>query len=145
MSLNVLHLSKIIFSECLFLDASINYLYTPIALLITTANFYFCFLILFIKSPTFNECVITTYVSMVKKSQKAKNLMHLLMHGGLLTQQLSSSFSTTTTDSQNYMKAPKINFYRDSKLRRKLNVNFIYFKSLTKKLKITTELYRKLF
>jgi len=43
------------------------------------------------------------------------------------------------------MKAPKVNFYKDSKLRRKLNVNFIYFKSLTKKLKITTELYKKLF
>jgi len=43
------------------------------------------------------------------------------------------------------MKAPKINFYKDSKLRRKLNVNFIYFKSLTKKLKIATELYKKLF
>jgi len=57
-----------------------------------------------------------------------------------------SSFSIATVNgNRSYMKAPKVNFYKDSKLRRKLNVNFIYFKSLTKKLKITTELYKKLF
>lgn len=64
----------------------------------------------------------------------------------LLQTKSVSSFSTATVNgNRNYMKAPKINFYKDSKLRRKLNVNFIYFKSLTKKLKIATELYKKLF
>jgi hypothetical protein len=61
----------------------------------------------------------------------------------LLQTKSVSSFSTATVNgNRNY---PKINFYKDSKLRRKLNVNFIYFKSLTKKLKIATELYKKLF